>query len=610
MARICEKGRRYAGCLAFCGFMLAVAAFLVCALCLREAPVAYGVALVPASSDALGSRSVENASVTDASTPRIKDEAGLRWAVKFDDGYVSPELIVGDEVVVTSGRGSKGKITKLDKKTGEIVAQADMHNASAYSLVPPTYGDGKIFVTLSGGGLEAFDAKTLKSLWYFKDELGGQGNCPVVYSDGRVYTGYWNGETAGGNYVCVDAQAGKLVWKEPSKGGYYWAGALAVDNYLLFCSDDGKPAGEAGYSLITSCNKATGDMISAFAIEGDLRSGVAFDPDSGRIFFTSKTGHLYSLWLDRSDGNLYDLKSVKIGTESTATPVVYDGRVYVGASSGGFSGGTLSVVDAKTTELLYQLDGSSGIGGAVKSTPLVSTAYLGESGKLRLYFTVNYPPGGITMVSVEPASTEASQASVTALFTPPEELRQYCIASVVCDEEGNLYYRNDSNYLMCVGRGGVDPEKYKVSSGPNSGGNGGSSTPQGNGGSSSGNGGSNGQGSSSSSSSSGGNESGRRGGPIQRGGAPGGSAGGAGGMGAQNSVDSGGDGAAAASGGKEAVAQSDNARHTDATAATERLNDEIAQSVPAWLVPAIVAAVALLALIAVLVMRVVGNHGR
>ena len=604
MARVCEKGRRFAGYLAFCAFMLGVATFLVCTLCLREAPVAYGAAFTTASSDAIGSAQGSSASVTDASTPRTKDEAGLRWAVKFDDGYVSPELIVGDEVVVTSGRGSKGKITKLDKKTGEIVAQADMHNASAYSLVPPAYGDGKIFVTLSGGGLEAFDAKTLKSLWYFKSASGGQGNCPVICSDGFVYTGYWSGETVERSFVCVNARTGELVWERANVGGYYWAGALVVGDYLLFGGDDGKPAGEAGASFVHCVNKSTGAEISSVSAEGDLRSGIVFDLGSNRVFFTSKTGCLHSAKLDEGTGSLSDLRSVKIGAESTATPVVYDGRVYVGASSGGFSGGTLSVVDAKSMKLLYQLDGSSGIGGAVKSTPLVSTAYLGESGKLCLYFTINYPPGGITMLSVEPGSTEASQASVTALFTPPKELRQYCIASVVCDDEGNLYYRNDSNYLMCVGRGGIDPDKFKVSKKDDPGSKSESSSSKGNGGSSSSSSGSKPQGSSSSASSAGNSGSSHQGGPIQRGGAPGG------GASAQGQANSGGSGAAAASGGKEAAVQGGNVRHTDATAATERLDGEDAPEIPAWLVPAIVAAAALLALIVVLVMRVVGKHGR
>lgn len=60
-----------------------------------------------------------------------------------------------------------------------------------------------VFVGLSGGKVQVFDAKTLESLWVYTDDLGGQPNSTITYKDGYVYTGFWNNETKDANYVCL-----------------------------------------------------------------------------------------------------------------------------------------------------------------------------------------------------------------------------------------------------------------------------------------------------------------------------------------------------------------------------------------------------------------------
>ncbi len=62
-----------------------------------------------------------------------------------------------------------------------------------------------IFVGLSNGRIQAFDAVTLDSLWLFTDSNGGQPNCPIVYHDGYIYTGFWKSETGDASFVCVSA---------------------------------------------------------------------------------------------------------------------------------------------------------------------------------------------------------------------------------------------------------------------------------------------------------------------------------------------------------------------------------------------------------------------
>lgn len=60
-----------------------------------------------------------------------------------------------------------------------------------------------IFVGLSGGKIQAFNAKTLESLWIYTDPLGGQPNTSPTYHDGYIYVGFWNGESKPGNFVAI-----------------------------------------------------------------------------------------------------------------------------------------------------------------------------------------------------------------------------------------------------------------------------------------------------------------------------------------------------------------------------------------------------------------------
>ena len=122
--------------------------------------------------------------VTKNPVPTKASEAALLWATKSGTGYgaqaVGSPILVDGYLYYNQGK----TINKMDAISGERVASAPMVNNSSFSIVPPTYADGKIFVGLAGGIVQAFDAKTLKSLWVYTDKLGGQPNCPITYYDG------------------------------------------------------------------------------------------------------------------------------------------------------------------------------------------------------------------------------------------------------------------------------------------------------------------------------------------------------------------------------------------------------------------------------------------
>ncbi|MCM1288627.1 MAG: PQQ-binding-like beta-propeller repeat protein [Clostridium sp.] len=398
-----------------------------------------------------------NMGITDAETPINAEETELLWAKKLGSGWgnaPSVQIIVDDALIVMAG----ANLYKLDLKTGEILAQTAMAAAPNWGYTPPAYANGMIFCPLTGGVIQAFDAKTLDSLWIYKDGLGGQSLSPITYTDGYIYTGFWNSETRDANYVCIsvtdeDTTRGNedklATWKHTQAGGFYWAGSVAVGDYVIVGTDDGT-SGTSGNASLYSFKKETGEIVSRLVLEGmgDQRSSMAYDSATGRVYFTTKGGHLCSAKVDAS-GVLSQLKHVNYNAQSTSTPIVYKGKVYFATGSGissTGSSGNVVVADAETLEMYYAV----GLKGYPQCSLLLSTAYEQATGYIYLYSSYNNTPGGISMIKVKPEATTADEAELVELYDA-KGYEQYCITSIICDKDGTLYYKNDSANVMAVG---------------------------------------------------------------------------------------------------------------------------------------------------------------
>ena len=118
-----------------------------------------------------------NNGVVSAPTPITAEDAVLVWANKVGEGYgasaASCPIIAGGYLYAYA----RDKLLKIDKDTGAVVGQGTMVTSSSFAINSPTYADGMIFVALSGGRIQAFDAESLESLWVYTDPLGGQPNC-------------------------------------------------------------------------------------------------------------------------------------------------------------------------------------------------------------------------------------------------------------------------------------------------------------------------------------------------------------------------------------------------------------------------------------------------
>lgn len=429
-----------------------------------------------------------NNGITDARTPILAEEAVLNWANKIGEGTsgggVGSPVIVGGQIYTYAGT----ELFRIDKDTGEILASAPMDHASSFSITPPAYGEGMIFVGLANGGIQAFNAETLESLWLYTDKLGGQPNCPVVYRDGYLYTGFWNAETRDANFVCISvtdedptqAKEEKLASWSYTHNGFYWAGAYVTEKYLLVTTDDGSTGYTTGHGSILSLDPATGILLDSLTMPGvgDLRTSVCYDEVTEAYYFASKGGDFYRVQVEESgmfrENSLKQLHLTN-GADSaatppmcTSTPVVYKGRAYIGVSGtdqfGAYSGHNITVIDLTNWKIAYTVRTQ----GYPQTSGLLTTAYEGETEYVYVYFLDNYTPGKLRVIrdtagrntldlaysTTEEYTKNGKTQSIQTgyvLFTPSSAQAQYAICSPIVDEYGTLYFKNDSGYLMSLG---------------------------------------------------------------------------------------------------------------------------------------------------------------
>ena len=415
-----------------------------------------------------------NNAVSGSSTPVSAADAVLYWAnqagLDFGADAVSSPILVDGYLVCTA----KQNIFKIDTVTGQIVQVGDMIKKSAFNITPPTYAKGMIFAALSDGIVQAFNAKTLESLWVYTDPLGGQPNSPISYRNGCVYTGFWNGETDDGNWVCLSVtdenpsktnEAKQAVWTFTQKGGFYWAGACVQDNFMIVGTDDGVTGYTAQSSNLLSLDPDTGRLIDCLSnLDADIRCTICYDRATDRYYFTSKGGYFYSVavtedgYFRRESVKKLDLRGGRnVEGMSTSTPVVYNGRAYVGVSGvaqfQAYSGHGIAVIDLEQWKIAYMCPTK----GYPQTSGLLTNAYE-NTGLVYIYFFDNMTPGSLRVIRDCPGQTQLlsiydgspiSEAEV--LFTPRGAQRQYVLCSPIVDEYGTFYFKNDSGYMMALG---------------------------------------------------------------------------------------------------------------------------------------------------------------
>lgn len=433
-------------------------AFVVVLLC---APISFAFADTAAvwQGYAYHNDSWKNAG-TNAPTPT--DTTSLKW--NFDWGAWAKEKLgstypnASEPVLVTSSGKTYAYIAvdtallKIDTETGALVDQVNLSHTIGYTT-RPIYADGKLVIPLDTGGLnivnlEPFgqDTKVIA-----KVSNNAQNNSTIVVQDGKIYYGTvdvtydpitYASSFSNGYFSCVDLATGTVLWQHNNAAeGYYWAGPAVTDAYVVVATSAG---------TVEVLDKATGAFVSSATFSAIINSDCVLSPDKSKIYLMSRDGKLRILAIE-SLGAIREVDIVDLGLDGCAsTPTIINDKLYVGGTAGTSSALAIFDTNTKSTQLVSATDsGPLPVGsGGIKGAPLVSV----QSSGTYVYFTVNYGETADWVAYTSGGGVYRYKLGETnaSLIYDAAGHQNYCDSPVISDEDGNLYYINDSGNLFCL----------------------------------------------------------------------------------------------------------------------------------------------------------------
>jgi outer membrane protein assembly factor BamB len=375
-------------------------------------------------------------------------------------GIDSIPLVAGGNVFVLD---ATGMAWAFNATTG-VKQWSTQLNGTGSQLATPVYNGGWLYMATNNGYVYQLNAATGAIAWTANLSYQSQAppagciacnsqmNTTVKYNNGLVYVGAWNaGSSTNEYYYCLNANTGQpgigAQYQMPntaSPGGYYWAGACFVGNYMIFGSDN---------VTLTCIDANTGAFYSQVAMSSAvpadtpangcfIRSSVSYDPANDMLFFTDEGGYCWGFQLDTSTGGLTWKWDKMIGF-STSTPAICNGNLYVGYGNVYGSGGGVYCLNESTGSVNWQYiatgNGQPSSGGAVQASPAISV----QSGAPDVYFTTNSANSQVYCLD-----QHGDQVWDYAEQEPSGPAR-YTLQGVAISN-GWLYFGNDSGYLYAL----------------------------------------------------------------------------------------------------------------------------------------------------------------
>lgn len=420
------------------------------------------------------------AAVTDVQPAKSSSEAVLKWANKigtladwgsYTYNNLSEIAVVGDYIYAADD--GEHRIMKISKKTGDILKSVSYKNDS-YTIhygAGIGAGDGKIFVGYENGIIQAFDADTLQSVWITKPIEKVEGNDQYdqsnaisggfVYDNGNLYvgTGTYSGK---GSYVALttkdedpakDYEVKDITWQKESATTYYWNKGVSAGDVVVACDAAGN---------LRSYDKKTGEVKSESKLDDKFNGGIAYDASTKTVYLATyyviyeednkteknRITSLYGVKIG-DDGKFETVKKVEVSDHGyiASTPEVYNGKVYVSGSNAGYNnGGFMAVIDVASDQ--YKVNYKVDLPAYSQSTPVVVKD---STDSVNVYFTVNANPNGGIYVLKD--AKGATSGTVEKIFEPEkDDQKEFCANELHIDNDGTLYYINDSRYLFAVGK--------------------------------------------------------------------------------------------------------------------------------------------------------------
>ena len=382
----------------------------------------------------------QNTGITSDAAPRSDPE--LVWSAfthtsKWSGGIEVPPIIAGDLVYVYDVNGT---LRAFDRLNGTLIWSNE--TSVGFQGSTPAYGNGKIFVASSIGDIYAFDAATGEELWK-AHATDRDFKCPVTYHDHRIYAGEGlSGSVTTKYYYCYD-EDGNELWKHATDNtaGFLWCGASVVDDFLVYPVHEGRLISVyIGNGTLRDEVDLKSDLSFSHSDLGRIRASVSYH--DGYVYTTSEksqvAGYVWKVGFE--DGRFIDDGWSSLIGFSTSTPVIHDGRVYIGQGGHEHPAGNLTCLNDSNGELIWQYTVPKG----VKSSPAISTS--DDDGSVHIYFTIAKTNGSLYCLR-----DGGSFATLAWEYNPPDD--GYILQGAAISD-GRVYFGTDGGYVYCIGRRG------------------------------------------------------------------------------------------------------------------------------------------------------------
>ena len=332
----------------------------------------------------------------------------LIWS--YSTGHiVDSSPAVADGVVYVGSVDSK--VYALNASTGTLVWNYTTGN---YIQCSPTVAYGKVYVGSSDGKVYALNASTGTLVWNYTTGSWVLSS-PAVDGD-MVYVG--NGY---GIVYALNATTGALKWSYETEGwNGVWA-SPAIDSGIVYVASI-----QMEHSTVYALNATTGTLVwSYYQGMGGIHSSPAVA--NGVVYIYSTDYGMYAL--DATTGAL--IWSIRGGGESSSSPAVVDGMVFVGSVP---FYNTVCALNATTGALIW----TYATGGKVDSSPAVANGmvFVGSWDNKVYCFGAH----DVAIVDVSSSATESYAGEIVNVtvvlrnegtFNETFSVRTYCDSTLI-----------------------------------------------------------------------------------------------------------------------------------------------------------------------------------
>ncbi len=358
----------------------------------------------------------------------------IKWSADLYSVSATPIISSGLVYALTDN----GSLSAMDKKTGEMRWRSQINGWTLQTSTPTCNGD-KIFAATDSGVLAAFNASNGRKLWS-RSLTNKRFEGPLTCSEGLIYLG--EGSAYGKSqkrYFCFD-EDGDEIWNiTRNTTGYQWCGACVAGDYLIFGENDG---------VLLSVDRRIGKVADKLNLNNRSRLSFA-KADSGRIrasasfhddyvYTTSESspciGYAWKIGFDTKSGLFENRGWSSLVGFSTSTPVVFKGRVYLGAGEHGHPGEIICLDDSSGKEIWsYPLD------AGVKASPALSL----NGDRVRICFTTARVNGSVYCLE-----DAGDKGLLMWESNPPDD--GYILGGVAISD-GLIYFGTEGGKLYCLG---------------------------------------------------------------------------------------------------------------------------------------------------------------